>query len=57
MDKGKDLLASLKKAATQNDGDTEYIHAVMDDVLCEELKKLGYAKSVEFFKKVPKWYA
>ena len=57
MDKDKELLASLKKAVKQNKGDMEYIHDALDEILCDELLKLGYAKAVEFFKKTPKWYA
>jgi hypothetical protein len=57
VDKDKELLASLKKAVKQNKGDMEYIHDALDEILCDELLKLGYAKAVEFFKKTPKWYA
>lgn len=29
----------------------------MDQIICEELEKIGYKKSVEFYNKCEKWYS
>ena len=32
-------------------------HFYMDKIICEELEKIGYKKSVEFYNKCEKWYS
>jgi hypothetical protein len=48
-------LARLKEL--QPSDDVEAAHSDADDVLCELLKKLGYADVVAEWEAVPKWYA
>jgi hypothetical protein len=38
-------------------GDIECAHAYADNILCELLKKLGFADVVDAWEAVPKWYA
>ena len=40
-----------------DDRDPEAAHSDGDDLLCDTLKKLGYAEGVELFEKMDKWYA
>lgn len=37
--------------------DTEVIHSVADDLLCELLTRLGYTETVQAFHDLDKWYA
>lgn len=38
-------------------GDWEIAHIDADEILCELLRSLGYAKTVEAWVAVDKWYA
>ena len=37
--------------------DEEICHALMDDLMCETLRSLGYEKGIDIFEETPKWYA
>lgn len=37
--------------------DTEMVHIVADEALCELLRGLGYNEIVDIFEKIDKWYA
>jgi len=37
--------------------DTEVVHSVADDLLCELLSRLGYVETVREFHNLDKWYA
>ncbi len=41
----------------QTSGDAEMAHSEADELLCQFLKRLGYKRVVDEWKKVPKWYA
>ena len=47
----------LKKLKSFERSDAEMRHIHMDDVLLNELDKLGYTESVKYFNSVDKWYA
>lgn len=37
--------------------DEEICHTLMDDLMCETLRSLGYEKGIDIFEETPKWYA
>ena len=43
--------------ALQNDSDTEKVHAVVDGILCELLRDLGYGEVVDAYEQLDMWYA
>ncbi len=47
----------MQKAYQKYGDDEEIAHSMMDGIMCEILKKLGFAKGVEIFNETPKWYA
>ena len=49
--------AEMQEAYQKHGDDEEIVHSVMDDIMCETLEKLGFAKGVEIFNEAPKWYA
>ena len=46
-----------KRVAECDTGDKEGDHYDADYLLCEALEWLGYTKTVEAYKALPKWYA
>lgn len=38
-------------------GDEERMHQLMDDMMCDVLRSLGYDEGVRIFLDTPKWYA
>ena len=38
-------------------GDNEIIHEVLDDIMCECLRSIGYGEGVDIFDNYEKWYA
>jgi hypothetical protein len=46
----------LKKEYEKN-GDQEATHKMMDNLMCELLKELGYDEGVKIFEEQGKWYA
>ncbi len=40
----------------END-DEEYVHIVMDDIICNLLRQLGYGEGIDIFNNTPKWYS
>lgn len=55
----EDWAARIKVECGEGDPsrDAEIDHGRADDILCELLKSLGYAKTVEAWDKVGKWFA
>lgn len=47
-------MISLQK---NHEEDTELVHILMDDLMCELLEKMGYGKGVGVFYNTYKWYA
>ena len=47
----------LRTIQQSHGDDPEKAHGDADDVLCELLTSLGYAKVVEEWHKIEKWYA
>jgi hypothetical protein len=41
----------------QTEGDTEEIHILADDLLCQLAEVSGFPDIVELYRKVHKWYA
>lgn len=37
--------------------DEEVVHYVMDGIMCELLRDLGYGEGIDIFNNTPKWYA
>lgn len=37
--------------------DEEVVHSVMDTIMCNLLRQLGYGDGVDIFINTPKWYA
>lgn len=35
----------------------EYVHRIMDDIMCDLLRSLGYGESIDIFNNTPMWYA
>lgn len=46
-----------KLKSVTNDEDVEHNHKQADDALCEFLAALGYKDVVDFYHRVPKWFA
>jgi hypothetical protein len=41
----------------RDDRDFERAHALMDDILTEELRRLGYREAIDIFDQQDMWYA
>ena len=52
-----DEAAASEILAMYDNDDIETIHSYADQILTEVLKKLGFDKTVEAFRRLPKWYA
>ena len=39
------------------EGDEEVVHIVMDGIMCNLLRMLGYGEGVDIFNSTPMWYA
>ena len=37
--------------------DEETTHIMVDELMCDILRELGYGEGVDIFEKMPKWYA
>lgn len=37
--------------------DEELVHDVIDGVMCELLRSLGYGEGIDIFENTPKWYS
>ena len=37
--------------------DEEAVHDVMDGIMCDLLRQLGYGEGIDIFENTPKWYA
>lgn len=54
----KDLREIVRKETDDEFGmDYECVHANMSKRIMEELKRLGYTRSAEYFEDTPRWYA
>ena len=45
------------KRSFYHTGDKEKAHGLADELLCETLLEAGYARGVEVYKTIEKWYA
>lgn len=52
-----DSFTAAMREAYRAYGDDEYVHGVMDNIMCETLDRLGFTEGVEIFDETPKWYA
>lgn len=52
-----DEAAERIREIDRNSEDIEETHQRADNLLCEILKSYGYAKTVEAFENMDKWYA
>lgn len=48
---------SMQIAHEKYKDDPEEVHAVMDNIMCDFLRELGFSEGVDIFKSVEKWYA
>lgn len=46
----------MEEIHTKYGENTEMCHKIMDDALCDELVRLGFAEGVMIFKDEKKWY-
>ena len=53
-DEFRDRMYEIK---VEHDGYPETTHIVMDELMCEMLKSLGYESGVKIFEKQTKWYS
>lgn len=53
----KDAIFAERIEREAMNADPETGHGIADDLLCELLLSIGCLKSVEVFRRVPKWYA
>lgn len=53
----KQAMADAYHQHYDNDADVEVVHYVMDDIMCNLLKDLGYGEGIDIFIETPKWYA
>ena len=37
--------------------DEEVVHIVMDGIMCDLLRQLGYGEGIDIFNNTPKWYS
>lgn len=52
----KQAMADAYHQHYDNDADVEVVHYVMDDIMCNLLKDLGYGEGIDIFIETPKWY-
>ena len=52
-----DFWETMWKIKTDQDLYEETAHIVMDNVMCDLLRELGYGEGVDVFEDTPKWYA
>jgi hypothetical protein len=48
---------AIEEIAEKYCGNEEVCHAVMDDLLCDTLRSLGYQDGIDIFDSTEKWYA
>lgn len=47
----------MQEAYKKYGDDEEIVHIMIGGIMCETLKKLGFAEGVRIFNEAPKWYA
>lgn len=55
MSMDEEIATKLKQL--HGSDDPEMAHGIADDLIIELLSSLGYTKTVDAYKGVPKWYA
>jgi hypothetical protein len=53
----KEFENEMQKILDLYEGDTQATHTAMDNLMCENLRLLGYEAGVEIFKNTHKWYS
>ena len=53
----KEFAKDMERIVADKDWDREVMHELMDDLMCDVLKSLGYRSGVEVFLDTDKWYA
>lgn len=41
----------------EENADNEVVHIVMDGIMCDLLRQLGYGEGIDIFNNTPMWYA
>ena len=51
-------MRAIRLAHDLDDGyDMEVCHRMMDQLMCEMLRNLGFEEGIDIFESTPKWYA
>lgn len=53
----KQAMADAYHQHYEIDDDVEVVHCIMDGIMCDLLRDLGYGEGIDIFDNTPKWYA
>lgn len=53
----KQAMADAYRYWREVEHDQEYVHCIMDGIICDLLRDLGYSEGIDIFDNAPKWYA
>ena len=56
-DSTRDFYERMDNIRRMHSDDKELCHRLMDNLMCEKLRDLGFDEGVEIFEKTGKWYA